>query len=236
MYNPRQLLELQKIDSRIDRYLYDKVNLPEKRELLEIDKKLEKLNAIKSDHDNRLKKALADQKKLEDDLDLLSGKTGKEEKRLYDGSVSSPKELKSLQDEITILKTANDNRETELIEVIEKAEALEAENEKLGRAGEDFLKTKGELIDKINSYDLSLDERIKEARKERASTVKDISEDVIGLYEKLREEKNGLAVALLDEGTCKGCNISLPAQELNELTDPSKIWRCAHCRRILVKP
>ncbi len=72
---------------------------------------------------------------------------------------------------------------------------------------------------------------VKEARK--TAIVPLIAEDLLDLYEQLRETKEGVAVGALTDDMCGGCHLKLTAAEQLDAkrSDPA---RCIHCRRILV--
>ena len=60
-----------------------------------------------------------------------------------------------------------------------------------------------------------------------------IDEDLVILYEDLRETRDGRAVGALSGGVCGACHLMLSSAEENEARrqDPP---RCVHCRAILV--
>mgnify|MGYP000346727201 FL=1 len=72
---------------------------------------------------------------------------------------------------------------------------------------------------------------VKEQRK--TEIVPLIDEDLIILYENLRESRDGRAVGALTGGVCGACNLMLSSAEEIEAKrqDPP---RCIHCRAILV--
>jgi predicted nucleic acid-binding Zn-ribbon protein len=71
----------------------------------------------------------------------------------------------------------------------------------------------------------------KEERKKAA--VAPVPDDLMELYDKLREMKDGVAVGRFENGVCGGCHVSLSPAEQAQALD-AEIPRCVHCRRILV--
>ncbi|MFC1940720.1 zinc ribbon domain-containing protein, partial [Chloroflexota bacterium] len=65
----------------------------------------------------------------------------------------------------------------------------------------------------------------------RQQLVSEIDPQVIETYQLLRKHK-GTAVAKVTEGICRGCRISLPVTELQQVRSGSLV-RCSSCGRIL---
>ena len=67
--------------------------------------------------------------------------------------------------------------------------------------------------------------------------VADIPEPLLSLYERLREQKNGVGAAALRARRCGGCSLQIDNQELAAIaTKPSdEVLRCEECGRILVR-
>jgi predicted nucleic acid-binding Zn-ribbon protein len=61
-------------------------------------------------------------------------------------------------------------------------------------------------------------------------------EDLMALYERLREQK-GIGAALLRARQCGGCNMTLDASELSRIkaAPADEVIRCEECQRILVR-
>jgi len=235
MYDPKRLHMLQLVDEKIDQLTRERNNQPEKNELIEITEKINKLKILKDGHDGQYAQAGRDQKRIENDLSMVEEKTKKNEARLYNGNVTNPKELKSIQDEVGHLKNNVSELEDELLEAIDKTDKLADENRKLSDGLLSFEKKKNELSDAVMALNKDKDELIENLKVERETVSKDIDDEVMKLYERLRKEKDGVAVAVLKDGTCQGCHVSLPESELNAFKDDTEIWRCGHCSRIVVK-
>ena len=61
--------------------------------------------------------------------------------------------------------------------------------------------------------------------------------DLMGEYERLREQLDGIAVAELRSGQCLGCHLSLSAVEVDRIKrEPADaVVHCGECGRILVR-
>jgi predicted nucleic acid-binding Zn-ribbon protein len=71
-------------------------------------------------------------------------------------------------------------------------------------------------------------------RGQRDAIVPDIPNDLLALYDKLRDQKSGIGAAALRDGMCEGCHTKLPATEREKVRAEGGLQRCDNCRRILV--
>ena len=230
------LHELQIIDSHIGRLERELTSLAEKRTLDLKLSELGRLGKISSDKAHLLHEEQAEQKVFEDKISGLTNKVAREEARLYSGKISNPKELKGIEDEVKALKSHRDSDETKLLEIIEAIEELSAEQTKLN---EQLQTARAEADLAQAGYERAsgdVDAQLRQASGQREEILKAVAPDTLKLYDRLKHEKQGLAVAQLDGSTCGGCHMELPAQELDRVVAEEQVWRCPHCRRILVKP
>ena len=84
---------------------------------------------------------------------------------------------------------------------------------------------------------LRIKDELDSATQRRSRIVKELPEDLLNLYERLREQYAGIGAAALRYGRCEGCKLQLSAAELREmrLAPPEEVTRCENCRRILVR-
>ncbi|MBN1692102.1 MAG: hypothetical protein JW845_00930 [Dehalococcoidales bacterium] len=224
----KQLYELQEIDTEIEHA----------HQTLDLKKgqvgKREELDAVQ-------KKLAADEKVLEElqhkrreaesELDDTSSKIKAVEEQLYGGKINNPKELGNLQHEMNTLKGFSDEQETKALEAIESMEA--AENA-LAAANEDFKKLEAEWQQQqkqLKSDIESLNKTIDELTENRKLLVSQIDTTAVDLYEKVRKQKKQ-AVARVEQGICRACRISLSASVLQKARGGQPV-QCGTCGRIL---
>jgi predicted nucleic acid-binding Zn-ribbon protein len=229
-----RLLELQQIDSAIDR-------LSARRRVLESGEGSRTARKQADDAEAALGElrlavdALArNQQRLEHEIDSLSKKASAEEKRLYDGSIANAKELGSLQHEIENLKRRRSDREDELLGLMEEREGLDglvSEAERVASGEREAVdRVAAEASDELGRIGAELMAK----GTEREGTTLGIDPELLELYEDLRPQKKGVAVAALVDGVCQGCHEKLSAVELDRLKRVDGVKRCEHCRRILI--
>jgi len=165
------------------------------------------------------------------EIDDLTSKINTLEQKLYDGSIKNPKELASLQHEIDGLKVKRDQLEDRALEVIDQVEVAEAG---VAAIGSELKKMETEW--QRQQQHLTADiERLKnilaDLEHKRQLMLDRIDPKMLDLYQGLRKGK-GTAVAKVDQGTCRGCRISLPAIELQQARSGSLV-KCSSCGRIL---
>ena len=229
-----RLLELQAEDSAIKRLNEQRASLPEAARLSEVNDQLAELDAdieiARKQHDEIAREVA----RLEGEVELIDQKIAKEEQRMMSGSVSNPKELSALQAEVESLKRKKggvEDLELEAMEGRDQAaqtlESLTAEQAKASEEAATLTATVGELTQDIEQ---SLQEHTQK-RQEIAPTIPD---EVLTLYEKIREQKAGIGAAALQVGMCEGCHTKLPSKEVERLKAAGGLQRCDNCRRILV--
>jgi predicted nucleic acid-binding Zn-ribbon protein len=92
---------------------------------------------------------------------------------------------------------------------------------------------KGELEYAIKKQWKKIDAELARKEERKGEALSPIDPELLDLYEKLREIKEGVAVASYDHGVCGGCHMALSPAEQDEAFG-SELPRCVHCRRILV--
>ncbi|MSW92279.1 MAG: hypothetical protein F2812_11815, partial [Actinobacteria bacterium] len=102
------LLELQEHDVKLDQLRHRRAALPDRAELVTQTKAnsvlAAEIAATSADHDV----VAREQKRLEDAVAMVVDKAKAEDKKLYSGTISAPKELQSIQDEIASLNRRRD--------------------------------------------------------------------------------------------------------------------------------
>jgi predicted nucleic acid-binding Zn-ribbon protein len=83
----------------------------------------------------------------------------------------------------------------------------------------------------VEKSELLLD--IERQQNERNAASANIVPTEMGIYETLRKQKNGIAVARVLEKTCGACGSTLSAAVYSAAQVPSTITRCSTCGRIL---
>ena len=229
-----RLLDLQAEDSAIKKLNEQRSSLPEAARLAEVTDQLAELGADIEIATKQNDEVTREQSRLEGEIELIEQKTTREEQRMYSGNVANPKELSALQAEIEMLKKKRATIEDNLLEVmVQKDQAtttlenLQGEHNKASEESAGLTKVVGALTEDI-------DAQLREHETKRNEIAASIPDDLLALYDKLREQKAGVGAAALEAGTCSGCHTKLPAKEVERLKAEGGLQRCDNCRRILV--
>jgi uncharacterized protein len=229
-----RLLDLQREDSEIRRLTERKASLPEAARLAELNERLEELGADLAIARKQQDEVEREQARLEGEGDLLDTKIGREEQRLFSGAVGSPKELSSLQAEVDMLKRKKAGLEDDLLEVMVQKDSAAATTDRLQAEHEELEREATSLAALVNELTAEIDARLVEHSGARTRIAATVPEELLALYERIREQKHGVGAAALENGTCSGCHTKLPAREVERLKAERGLQRCDNCRRILV--
>jgi predicted nucleic acid-binding Zn-ribbon protein len=231
----RPLLDLQRVDSSIDKLNQRKADLPEQRELDDLVARRTETGGAHANKRAELDTVAREQSKIEDDVSLVSNKIDHEQGRLYSGEIQNAKELSNIQAELDALRRRKTHLEDQELEVMERREVLEGET---GALATDLASLDAEIVAATARRDAALAEIERELGAlgaQRAGLVPLLPEDVVEMYDGLRGKFGGIAVGALDKGTCKACGLPLSPVARDEFArseDP--IFRCENCRRILI--
>ena len=231
------LLRVQEHDTQLDQLRHRRAALPE-RSLLTgaqarvaaITGELDTVGSRKGDLDRS-------QRRLEDEVAGVEARAGEIDRKLYSGTVSAPRELQVMQDEIAALKRRQSALEDQMLEVMELSEPVAAEVDRLegerGAAKEEAERLRRAIADAEAAIDAEV-AQVSAGRSEAAGTV---PADLLDSYEGLRSRLGGVAVARLEGNRCLGCHLTLPATEVDQIRRlaPDAVVRHEECGRILVR-
>lgn len=232
-----RLLDLQALDSALDRLDHRRRTLPELATIESLSARLRELGdeiVVAQTLDADLGR---EQLKAEADVDQVRMRAERDQQRLDAGSVGSPRELENLQSEIASLSKRRSDLEDVVLEVMERREAAQAsvgaliaERDKLTAESEAATGQRDQVFAEI-------DAEVAATAAARAAIVPDIPAELLALYEKIRASSGGVGAAALHRGRCEGCHLALNPGDLGHIREaaPETVVRCEECRRILVR-
>uniref|UniRef100_A0AAU2VAJ3 C4-type zinc ribbon domain-containing protein n=1 Tax=Streptomyces sp. NBC_00003 TaxID=2903608 RepID=A0AAU2VAJ3_9ACTN len=170
-------------------------------------------------------------------MDQVRQRAARDQQRLDSGAVSSPKDLESLQREITSLAKRQGDLEDVVLEVMERREAAQERAAELTERVSSVQAKTDDATARRDAALAGLDAEIASATKEREIVAGSVPADLLKLYDKLRAQQGGVGAARLYQRRCEGCRLELNITEVNEVkaAAPDMVLRCENCRRILVR-
>lgn len=161
----------------------------------------------------------------------------RDQHRIADGTVSDPKALSSLIEEVDHLQKRIAKLEDAELEVMQQVETAQADREQVrvqAAAVDDELAT---LTAKRDQQLSELDAEVAERQGERGSIALEIPPDLMALYTKLARSHGGVGAAELRQRRCTGCSLEINAAELRQFAaaPQDEVLRCEECGRILIR-
>ncbi|WUI01979.1 C4-type zinc ribbon domain-containing protein [Spirillospora sp. NBC_00431] len=232
-----RLLDLQELDSSLDRLAHRRRTLPELADIERLEGRLNEARDAIVAAETEVGDLEREQKKAEQDVEQVRTRADRDQKRLDSGQVASAKDLGSLQAEIESLQRRQSDLEEVVLEIMERTEEAEG---RVAALRADRSAAQDELSGLTERRDASLreiDEEAGTASAARTAVAKDVPDDLLALYEKLRGQFGGVGAAKLFRGACQGCHLALNTVDLNRIRSAAddEVIRCEECRRILVR-
>lgn len=145
-------------------------------------------------------------------------------------------QYKAFLKEIDAQKAAKVKIEDQMIENMEQSEAIE---KKIQMLAKELAEVESETQSKISVLEQEAKEilqAIKTRQEERRRIVENLSKDIIGVYERIKKGKGGLALAIVEDERCTGCLNPIPPQIVLEIKKGERLYFCDYCGRILACP
>lgn len=230
MSQPFKLFRLQQIDSQLDQV---RSRLQEIEIALNRDEALRQALQRAKETEESLRAGEKVLRLAEDEVKSQRLKIEQTEATLYGGKVRNPKELQDMQMEAAALKrylAVLEDRQLEAMLALDEAEAenqasienLERVRAQIARRNKDLTSEQAGLLQDVDRMEA-----------ERQAAVNGIPEEDLNLYNALRKQRRGIAVAKVSDKSCAACGSTLSSALLHAARSPSQLTRCERCGRIL---
>ena len=179
----------------------------------------------------------SEQRKADADVEQVKARRERDRSRMDQGLITNPKDLERMGHELESLERRITSLEDTELEIMERLEETQAELEKVTGELAGFEERTLALTTARDQKSVGIRDEITAVQRERAAAAEGLPADLTGLYERLREQKNGVGAAALTRGECGGCRLSMNAADLRAMAAaPSdEVIRCEECQRILVR-
>ena len=231
------LLDLQVLDARADRLRHQRESLPELAEITELQATRGRLDDQRRDAQVTVDDLTFEAAKVDGDVEQVKARRTRDQQRMDQGLITNPKDLERMQGELVSLQRRIASLEDDELEVMARLEDaqknLDSLTAQVAAADERLAVLTSGSGDKTGV----MDDELLTISADRVPIAGGLPEDLLALYDKLREKKNGVGAAELRGRECGGCRIAMDPTELAHIrsTPEDTVVRCEECQRILVR-
>lgn len=232
-----RLLELQALDSALDRLRHRRGTLPEIAEMRRLDSLVEALRDATVRAETEVSDLAREQAKFEREIEQIRSRKDRDEQRLASGSITIAKQLQDLEHEVVTLGRRQSDLEDSELEVMERAETAQSELARLTGQRTEHLAARAEAESARDRAFVEIDADIERTSAERSALAPTFPAELLALYEKLRASEGGVGAGEIARGRCGGCHLDLMNNEKSAFRTASadELLRHEECGRILVR-
>ena len=155
------------------------------------------------------------------------------EASLYGGLVHNPKELQDLQKDVASLKKHLETLEERELEAMLAAETAEKEAQAARAVLESVNSKLGTQLRALTQESESINKDIEKLSSERNAVMQDLVSQTVTIYDQLRKQRRGVAVATISDGSCAACGTTLTASQQQSARSTTQLFYCPSCGRVL---
>ncbi|WP_376794406.1 zinc ribbon domain-containing protein [Thermogemmatispora sp.] len=224
------LFQLQQLDLELERLAAERQGI---KQALSDNRLLARLRQELASARQQLQAGQQAQQEAEWTLEEINRRLQTLEQRLYSGSVTSPKELTSLQQEVQHLRAQQSRQEERTLEAMDLIETLQRQlvqrEEELRRAEMDWEQQSAAHRSRLDQ----LEQRRRSLEEQRAALASSLPADLLTRYETLRRTRQGRAISRVEQNACQWCRVLLTSSEMQRVRLGTEIQTCSNCGRIL---
>jgi len=201
------------------------------RQLSQLETRLDDCKKNIAEAEARLKQLQQSYRSHESDAQIYQSRIEKSNEKLK--SVKTNKEYQSSLTEIDELKALQSQIEDKMLEHLVEIDEAEAQ---MATKQEEFKRLSSETKseqDKIRDESEKHRERLARLGNEWQEIVAGIEPGLLQTYNTVKKNVGGVAIAIVKDAICQGCNVNIPPQMFNELQRFDKLFNCPHCQRIV---
>ena len=227
------LLEIQRIDLMIMQLKKQRVELPQRIQVMRIKKKRDEISSKLDQVLDLQKKADAQMTMLQDEDRMLAEKQDRAQE-LIDASGSDYRKAESHSKEMAGVAKRRETLAAKMVDVDAQLSKIKDVRSRLegGIAAADAEEAR--LRAAFEADDNVLIDRIKALTARRAELREILPADLVGLYDKTAARTGGVAIGKLADTTCGVCRSVIDGGRLIELRASAPLGICPNCKRLLV--
>ncbi|MDQ3738694.1 MAG: C4-type zinc ribbon domain-containing protein [Actinomycetota bacterium] len=230
-----QLLELQQVDTRLDRLAVQRRRAPEHELLRAASQALELAAKRRAAAETRLSEL--DARIAEDEEESIRLSTVRTRLQGQLRTIIAPREAEALMHEIETTNARRSELDDAELGHLEEQEQLIAELAADEADEPARMQSAADAQAALDAVLADIDGQIESATRERDERRGGIAPALLTRYERLRANLGGVGVAKLEGRQCSGCHLELSPAELDGVKsiDPDAVVECPQCSRLLVR-
>ena len=232
-----RLLELQALDSTLDRLAHQRRTLPEIAEMGRLDALVDALRDGVVRAETEVSDLSREQARFEREIDQVRTRRERDEARLASGAVTVAKQLQDIEHEVATLKRRQSELEDGELEVMERAETAQASLDEVTAQRAEHLAARAAAETARDEAFVRMDAEAADARTARDALAATLPTDLLALYEKVRASEGGVGAGEITRGRCGGCRLDLMNNEKSAIraAPVDEVLRHEECGRIMVR-
>lgn len=157
------------------------------------------------------------------------------EKKLYDGSVASPREIENIEKEIAMLKELSDKGDERLLELYEESPTATGEAQSAQKQIDNLNAAIARKREAAVARHAEIKVEFDKLRASRPALAREVEADLLTRYEDVRKRTGGTGMAEVTEDMrCSMCGMTVPERQ-SKMLNQDRLVFCEGCQRILFK-
>lgn len=232
-----RLLDLQAVDRDLARLAHRRRTLPELAEISRLAGLVDALRDGIVRAETEVSDLAREQARFEREIDQVRTRKDRDEQRLASGTMTNSKQLQEMQHEVGTLARRQSDLEDGELEVMEKAETVQAELDRLTGQRDEHRSQTAEQEQRRDAAQAEIDAEIAAKTAERSELAATFPADLLALYERLRASEGGVGAGPIERGRCGGCRLDLMGNEKAAIkaAPQDEVLRHDECGRIMIR-
>lgn len=231
----RRLLDLADLDAELARARHRLSHLPEDAALGEVDVEIAAAEADAATAQTAVTELAGAYEKADAELTGMAEHATRDREKLESGALNH-KAMAEMQHELAGLEQRRDVLEADVLDIMERQEALEMELQRAQAVVTALVERRGQAVVARDHALAATENEITEFGGRRAAIAGEIDGALVGIYDRLREQGQ-VGAGLLRQRRCGACRMELDPRTLNSIAAAAddEVVRCEECNAIVVR-
>lgn len=226
----RQLYALQQIDTHLAQVEKARAELDSGAALRA---ECDALRATLSEESSRLHALETEMRDKELQLKSVEDKRQRHRDRLYSGTITNPKEIESLNQEVAALGRQKGSLEEAILLLMEDVETQQGKVNELRQALSEKENQLSAVEKNYQETMARLNARGEELQEQREQMTSQIEESALRRYEFIRARAHNLAIVKVQDEICPACSVAFASVIFRRLKETEDELTCENCGRLL---